>query len=1024
MKTLFFVVLMSVAALPAGAFISGSSTASNCGEGGNWIDLTFTSDEGVRIVDAWWDFNATNVWLDADGTSMCGMINEGVTSFDFYFDGPVGENTQDFGLTATGFDSGDYFRFVMDLDLGSSGSPFSENYFGGTVRVVFSDGTVLTATFDEAVDWPNGAIAEFIQLSPLQPNLTFNDHDGWYDHLVPRPNDDAVYTSVTAPAVLYGDSTATWFNTTAQNAGMVVSGAPRVVIYRDGQLVHTTNYLFGIAPGGWFGPINAGPYDVPGGRHTLRVTLDPFDTISEYNEDDNDYAVQYVWRPAALTPFTMHTRAAPPRWSADTDYLPGSFEDNCDGVRILPQSNMPTPIYNWRYVLAQELKDSGSTFYLQLFNTSDDPHAAFRGALGGSANNGGLEAILINTRNFGAGPWDVGIYSYLGDDEDYEIQTFGEGPYELYFGAEWPSTSVGRLAMPEFYVGSGQLGPATLTLYANPDSGPVHLGWLGPDHTVGNLTDLHDATVTDAEGCAKINLEFTQTGYYSFVSYRNQGEHPGNLVIAPGLWGPRPDLEPVTLNGWYAPFVPRPAPDAALFSCGLPDTLHGNAQQTWLNIACKNSGTVATDTVSFKLDLDGDWLISYRNSWSTLNPGLPRNLMNLDDIHDEPWQIPGGRHTLTYQLDYPLEVAESVERNNWTGRQYCWSPLLMADGATVWRDELPDRDGGLDLCDGAEPVAWNCDGLRLGKATHETENLWRVLAVMPRFMTADIDLQLHQPLVGTLDGFGAVPLDESVSPAGQIEFVVVNGYEAGTGHYDYGVLDGPLNDNNGYNAEVVSSGREIIAPSGPQAPMTMAANQMIDLHEVTLEAGTQLVTLEDLGGGIDWGLSIYGAGPFHDKADALDEGIAWERPAGQSESIFVTVPARGHYCIAVWKVAANELSKAGDYRLHFAPGVSGTHDQPTDLPVASRLTGAMPNPFNPRTTLSFTLTRGGPCRLAVHDLQGHLVRTLVTENLEAGRHEAVWDGLDRQGNRAASGVYVARLTAPDRIDLLKVTLVK
>ncbi len=105
---------------PAAATINGSSTASNCGEGGNWIDITFTTDEGVTLVDAWWDWNATGVWLDADGSSLCGPQNQGVTDYDFYFDVPAGTNTQDFGLTATGFDSGDYFRFTMDLDMGGS----------------------------------------------------------------------------------------------------------------------------------------------------------------------------------------------------------------------------------------------------------------------------------------------------------------------------------------------------------------------------------------------------------------------------------------------------------------------------------------------------------------------------------------------------------------------------------------------------------------------------------------------------------------------------------------------------------------------------------------------------------------------------------------------------------------------------------------------------------------------------------------------------------------------------------------
>lgn len=107
MKSLALIcLLLLLTATPAVAVIQGSSTASNCGEGGNWIDITFTTDEGVTLVDAWWDFNGTSVWLDANGSSMCSPQNDGVTTYSFYFDEPVGTDTQDWGATFTGFGGG------------------------------------------------------------------------------------------------------------------------------------------------------------------------------------------------------------------------------------------------------------------------------------------------------------------------------------------------------------------------------------------------------------------------------------------------------------------------------------------------------------------------------------------------------------------------------------------------------------------------------------------------------------------------------------------------------------------------------------------------------------------------------------------------------------------------------------------------------------------------------------------------------------------------------------------------------
>lgn len=83
-------------------------------------------------------------------------------------------------------------------------------------------------------------------------------------------------------------------------------------------------------------------------------------------------------------------------------------------------------------------------------------------------------------------------------------------------------------------------------------------------------------------------------------------------------------------------------------------------------------------------------------------------------------------------------------------------------------------------------------------------------------------------------------------------------------------------------------------------------------------------------------------------------------------------------------------------------------DDPIPSAGAARL-GNHPNPFNPRTVVSFEIRTAGPAELAVFDLRGRLVRTLAEGDLAAGRHEAVWDGTDQRGRALASGVYFARL---------------
>lgn len=89
-----------------------------------------------------------------------------------------------------------------------------------------------------------------------------------------------------------------------------------------------------------------------------------------------------------------------------------------------------------------------------------------------------------------------------------------------------------------------------------------------------------------------------------------------------------------------------------------------------------------------------------------------------------------------------------------------------------------------------------------------------------------------------------------------------------------------------------------------------------------------------------------------------------------------------------------------------------------------RLLPARPNPFNPSTTLAYEVDRAGPVRVAVYDLRGRHVQTLVDEPVDAGRHTVVWHGRDARGNAVSSGVYLARLDQGARAALGRLVLVK
>lgn len=80
------------------------------------------------------------------------------------------------------------------------------------------------------------------------------------------------------------------------------------------------------------------------------------------------------------------------------------------------------------------------------------------------------------------------------------------------------------------------------------------------------------------------------------------------------------------------------------------------------------------------------------------------------------------------------------------------------------------------------------------------------------------------------------------------------------------------------------------------------------------------------------------------------------------------------------------------------------------LPFDFALKQNHPNPFNPATTIDYTLPVASTIRLDIYDIQGNLVRRLVHETQTAGSHQEQWDGRDDSAHGVASGVYFYRLT--------------
>lgn len=95
-------------------------------------------------------------------------------------------------------------------------------------------------------------------------------------------------------------------------------------------------------------------------------------------------------------------------------------------------------------------------------------------------------------------------------------------------------------------------------------------------------------------------------------------------------------------------------------------------------------------------------------------------------------------------------------------------------------------------------------------------------------------------------------------------------------------------------------------------------------------------------------------------------------------------------------------------------------------PLETALHSNYPNPFNPITTLRFSLKEKAKVSLVIYDAKGKVVRTLIRPDraLPPGKYRLIWDARDDRGFEAPSGQYFYRFTAPRYHKTRKMILVK
>ena len=149
----------------------------------------------------------------------------------------------------------------------------------------------------------------------------------------------------------------------------------------------------------------------------------------------------------------------------------------------------------------------------------------------------------------------------------------------------------------------------------------------------------------------------------------------------------------------------------------------------------------------------------------------------------------------------------------------------------------------------------------------------------------------------------------------------------------------------------------------------------------------------------------------------LDGDGDLEVVVGTDDNLAVLDLGTGGETGSYWPTHRGNLQRTGTL-----PGlvpVTSEHQRPDRVQLAANY----PNPFNPSTSIGFTLPETAVVSLEVLDIRGRVVATLLSGKLTSANYLVNWDG-SIQGNSAPAGIYLYRLTTPEGSLVKKMTLLK
>ena len=136
------------------------------------------------------------------------------------------------------------------------------------------------------------------------------------------------------------------------------------------------------------------------------------------------------------------------------------------------------------------------------------------------------------------------------------------------------------------------------------------------------------------------------------------------------------------------------------------------------------------------------------------------------------------------------------------------------------------------------------------------------------------------------------------------------------------------------------------------------------------------------------------------------------------------IETRREYFWAVDAVGNNGIRKGEINSVIYGVASSVNDNNNNKMALKYELRQNYPNPFNPETVISFSLAKPGNVDIAIMDVMGRKIKSLLNENKAAGNFNVTWDGLNDADNEVATGIYFARFSTNGQSKMIKMLLVR